>query len=126
MPLAGADVPMRMHACSAAGANFSLAALDVAEPAAVTATLTALRTHLIANVSGAATEQRPLALAGATPNPASARLHILGKRPDGSPVVADTVFFVKGLRLYQAAVLGSGDAPGAEAVDTFLGSLRLP
>jgi hypothetical protein len=126
VPLAGAVVPMRMHACSAAGANFSLAALDVADPAAVTATLAALRTHLLANVSGAASEPRPLVLAGATPNPESARVHIVGKRPDGSPVVADTVFFVKGLTLYQAAVLGSGDAPGAEAVDTFLGSLHLP
>ena len=36
-------------------------------------------------------------------------------------------FFVKGLRLYQATVLGDDDAPAArEAADTFFGAIRLP
>jgi len=124
--LAGSAVPMRMHACTAAGSNFSLAALDIADPAAVGATLAALRTQLLANVSGAATDERPLAVPGATPNPQSLRVHIVGKRPDGSPVVADTGFFVKGLRLYQAAVLGSADDLRPDAVDIFFGAIRLP
>jgi hypothetical protein len=124
--LAGSTVPMRMHACTAAGSNFSLAALDVADPAAVGSTLAALRTQLLANVSGAATDERPFAVPGATPNPQSLRLHIVGKRPDGSPVVADTGFFVKGLRLYQAAVLGNADAARPDAVDMFFGAFRLP
>lgn len=126
VPLAGAMLPMRMHACSAGGSNFSLAALDVAEPAAVTANLAALRAQLLVNLAGTATEQRPLALPGATPNPESGRERIVGQRPDGSRVVADAAFFVKGLTLYQASVLGSDDGAPSEAVDTFFGAIRLP
>jgi hypothetical protein len=124
--LGGALVPMRMHSCSAGGANFSLSALDVDDPARVTPELAALRARVLANVAGAATEQQPLTLAGATPNPESARLHIVGKRPDGSAVVADAAFFVKGLTLYQAAVLGSDGVPDREAVETFFAAIRLP
>ena len=126
VPLGGETLPMRMHSCSAGGANFSLAALDVTDPARVTPELAALRAQVLANLAGAATELQPLALAGATPNPESARLHIVGKRPDGSRVVADAAFFVKGLTLYQATVLGSEGVPGREAVDTFFGAIRLP
>ena len=68
--LGGAMLPMRLDSCSAGGGLFSLAALDVADPARVTPELAALRAQLLANLAGAATEQRPLALAGATPNPA--------------------------------------------------------
>ena len=124
--LAGAQLPMRMHACSAGGSNFALAALDVAEPARVTPDLAALRTQVLVNLAAVATDERPLTLAGATPNPASARLHVVGKRADGSRVVADLAFFVKGLTLYQASVVGSDDTRGRAAVDTFFDAIRLP
>jgi hypothetical protein len=123
--LAGVQLPMRMHACSAAGSNFALAALDVPEPARVTPDLAALRAQVVANLSGVVTEERALSLAGATPNPASARLHVVGKRPDGSAVVADLAFFVRGLTLYQASVVGSDGAPQRAAADTFFGAIRL-
>ena len=124
--LAGAVVPMRMHACSAGGASFALATLDAGDPGRVTAELVALRAQLLANLGGAAADQRPWALAGATPNPESVRLHAIGTRPDGSRVVADAAFFVRGVTVYQATVLGGADTAGREAVDTFLGGIRLP
>ena len=124
--LAGSVVAMRMNACSAGGANFALATIDAGDPGRVTPDLAALRTQLLANLGGAAVEQQPLTLAGATPNPESVRLHAVGKRPDGSRVVADGAFFVKGLTLYQATVLAGDDGPGREAVDTFFGAIRLP
>jgi hypothetical protein len=123
--LAGAVVPMRMHACSASGANFALAALEAGDPARVTPELAALRGQLLGNLAGTATEEHPLALAGSTPNPESARVRIVGKRPDGTPVVADAAFFVRGLTLYQATVLGSDDVPGPKAVGTFFDAIRL-
>jgi hypothetical protein len=124
--LAGSVVAMRMDACSAGGANFALATLDAGDPYRVTPDLVALRTQLLAHLGVATAEQRPLVLAGATPNPESVRLHAVGKRPDGTLVVADAAFFVKGLTLYQATVLGDDDGPGREAVDTFFGAIRLP
>jgi len=124
--LAGNVVSMRMHACSAGGAHFALATLDAGDPQRVTPELVALRAQLIANLGAPAVEARPWLLAGATPNPESVRLHLLGTRPDGSRVVADAAFFVRGFTLYQATVLGSGDTPGHDAVDTFFGAIRLP
>jgi hypothetical protein len=123
--LAGAQLPMRMHACSAGGSNFALAALAVAEPARVSADLAALRRQVVANLAGIASDERPLTLAGATPNPQSTRLHVVGRRPDGSRVVADLAFFVKGLTLYQASVVGSDDAAERAAAETFFGAIRL-
>jgi hypothetical protein len=117
---------MRMDACRAGGANFALATLDSGDPRRVTPELAALRAQLLANLGGATAEQQPLALAGATPNPESVRLHAVGKRPDGTRVVADGAFFVKGLTLYQATVLGDDDGPGREAVETFFSAIRLP
>jgi hypothetical protein len=35
-------------------------------------------------------------------------------------------FFVKGLRLYQATVLGDDDPADGETLETFFGSIRLP
>jgi hypothetical protein len=99
--LAGRIVAMRMDGCSAAGASFALATLDAADPRQVTAELVALRAQLLANLGGAASEQRPVVLGGSTPNPQSVRLHIVGRRPDGSRVVADAAFFVRGLTLYR-------------------------
>ena len=124
--LDGSVVAMRMNACSTGGANFALATLDAGDPRRVTPELLALRTQLLANLGAATAEQRPLVLAGATPNPESVRLHAVGKRPDGSRVVAEGAFFVKGLTLYQATVLAGNDGPDREAVDTFFGAIRLP
>ena len=124
--LAGGVVAMRLHACSAGGASFALSTLDAGDPQQVTPDLAALRAQLLANLGGAAAEERAWSVAGATANPETVRLHLVGKRPDGSRVVADAAFFVRGLTLYQATVLGSDDAPGREAVDTFFGAIRLP
>ena len=121
-----AALPMQIHSCTAGGSLFVLAVVDVADPAALTSLLAAFRAQAAANLAGTATEQGPYSPAGATPNPQSARIGIVGVRADGRRVVAQAVFFVKGLRLYQASVLEADDASGREAGDTFFGAIRLP
>ncbi len=117
---------LRLHSCTAAGAAFALATADVDDPARVTALLEALRGQAIANVSGAATAEATPTISGSTPNAQSARLRIVGKRPDGRRVVEHAAFFVKGLTLFQATVIGADDPVEPEAIDTFFGSIRLP
>ncbi|HEV7576043.1 MAG TPA: hypothetical protein VGO85_08365 [Caldimonas sp.] len=124
--MGAAVVPMQLHSCSAGGATFLLDAVDVADPAQVAPVMAAFRTQAATNLGGAGVEQGAFAPPGATPNPQSARIGIVGTRPDGRRVVAQAAFFVKGLRLYQATVLGGDDAGGREAVDTFFGAIRLP
>ena len=121
-----ATLRLQLHSCRAAGATFSLAAADGAEPAQVTSLLGTLRSQALVNLDGVATEEPLPAIVGATPNAQSALLRIDGRRADGRRVVAHAAFFVKGLRLYQATVLGADQTPGSEALETFFGSIRLP
>ena len=59
-----------------------------------------------------------------TPNPQAVRLRLEGVRPDGVAAQEQAAFFAKGLRVYQATVLGK--RVPAEAADTFFAGLRLP
>jgi len=120
-----AAVPVQLHSCSAGDAVFGLAAIDTADPVAVTPMLAALRAQTATNLAGTATEESAFSPPGATPNPRSARLAIVGSRPDGRRVVAQAAFFVKGLRLYEATVLNVDASGGREAADTFFGAIRL-
>ncbi len=120
--LAGARLPMRMMVCSAADMTFAVSFVDVAEPARVGAVLTELRATAVRNVEGAAPQFGPWPLAGTTPNDGAGRLSVRGHLPDGAPVQAHAAFFARGLRVYQATVLGA--APTPAAVETFLGGLK--
>jgi hypothetical protein len=116
---------MELHSCSTGGAIFSLARIEAGDPAGVGPLLIAFRDQTAANLAGPATERGAFSPPGATPNPRSGRVAIVGARPDGRRVVAEAAFFVKGLRLFQATVLNADVAGGPEAADTFFGAIRL-
>ena len=122
--LAGEATPMAMAVCSVAETTFALAFVDVSEPARVGATIAELRAVAVANVGGEPPMVSLRQVRGMTPNPQSAHLKLRGLRPDGTQVRAEAVFFAKGLRVYQATVIGG--VLDSEAVDTFLSSLKLP
>jgi len=113
---------MQMAVCTAGGATFALSAAAVTEPAATSAGLQQLRAAAVANVHGEAPALTPWRVAGMTPSAESARLSIRGRLPDGAPVIEHAAFFVQGLMLYQASVIGA--KPNPEAVETFLGGLK--
>ena len=117
---------VRLHSCAAAGSAFALTTADVADPARVTPLLEALRSQAIANVEGTAAFEAASAVSGSTPNAQSGRLRIVGRRPDGLRVVEHAAFFVRGLTLFQATVIGADEPVDREAIDTFFGSIRLP
>ena len=122
--IAGATAQMQMLACSAGNATFALAFVEVADPARIGATLIALRDSAVANVHGAEPRGAALQIQGMTPNEQSGRLAVTGRLPDGAAVQEHTAFFTRGLRVYQAAVIGAAPAP--EAVETFIAGLKFP
>jgi hypothetical protein len=124
VPLAAGTVRMEMAACAAGGSTYALAYVDVADPAAVGAVLEALRRTAASNVGAGAPSVAPFAFPGTTPNPSAARLKVDGRLPDGTEVHEHAAFFVRGLRVYQASVIGA--EPSAEGVETFIGGLKLP
>ncbi len=122
VPVAGANVRMEMVACTAGGGTFAASFVDLEDPAAVTAVLEAFRAAAVANLGGAAPRQLPFALGGMTPNAASARLVIAGRLPDGTVVQEHAAFFVRGLRVYQASVIGKEPSP--DVVEAFMAGLK--
>ena len=120
--VAGANTEMQMLACNAGDVTFALAFVDVADPARLGATLAELRATAASNLQDAAPKNAPLQIKGMTPNEQAARVTIAGKLPDGATVQEHAAFFTRGLRVYQATVIGAKPAP--QAVDTFLAALK--
>lgn len=122
--LAGAEVNLTLVACSAGNVTWALAFADLGDPTQVGPALAELGESAAGNL-GASTPQRlPLAVAGATPNPASTRLFIEGRLPDGEAVQEQVAVFTKGTRVFQATAVGA--RLPAEALETFFDGLRTP
>ena len=122
--LAGRPLPMQMLVCEAGGSTFALSLIDVADPAQVTPALIDLRTAAIGNVRGRDARLTPFNVKGMAANAQAVRVAVDGTLPDGAAVQEHAAFFVRGLRVYQATVIGR--APGLPEVDAFFGGLRFP
>jgi hypothetical protein len=119
--VAAVKVQMEMLACSAADTTFALAFIDVADPARLGATLADLRATAAGNLQ-ASPQNAPLQIKGMTPNEQAARVTFAGRLLDGSAVQEHAAFFTRGLRVYQATVIGAKPPP--QAVDTFIAGLK--
>ena len=124
VPLAGLRLRMEMLVCGSDGATFALSFVDVAEPAAVGRVLDELRVLTVANIGGGETAVQALQVPGMTPNPKAVRLSVVGRLPGGAAVQQHAAFFSKGLRVYQASVVGA--KLSKDTSDIFFGALRLP
>jgi hypothetical protein len=122
VPLAGAPVALSMHACSAGGVTWALAHADLGDPARVGPALSELRGSAAANIGAGAARELPLPIKGLTPNPASVRLRLEGRLPDGRAVVEQIALFSRGTVVLQATALG--ETLPDEAAETFFAALR--
>lgn len=123
LAVAGHRVRMEMLACSADGATYALAYVDLPEPSAIGPALAELRGLAATNIGTVPGTSTVLQVPGMTPHPQAARIALSGRLPDGAAVQEQAAFFARGLRVYQASVIGTrlrGD--GAE---TFLAALKL-
>lgn len=120
--LAGAQVEMTMLVCSAGDATYALSYVDVSDPARVTSALSDWRAVSAANVKATAPPPAPLAIRGATPNDEAGRIVVDGRLPDGAAVREHAAFFVRGLRVHAATVIGAQPPPAA--VEVFFGGLK--
>lgn len=121
--LARSGVTMTMLSCDVSGMTFALSHAELGDPSRVAPALIELRSALAANLGANAVRSAAFELAGMTPNPQAMRIRFSGRLPDGTPVAEEAVLFVRGTRVYQAAVLGARVDEGA--VRTFFESLRL-
>ena len=122
VPVAGVRLAMAMTVCATEGTTYAIAFVDVADPEAVGGALSALREAAVRNIDGASPRETPFALAGTTPNVKAARVVVDGRLPDGTTVREHAAFFVRGVRVYQASVVGP--APVPEALETFFTGMK--
>lgn len=121
--LAGARVRMHLASCSAEAATYALGHALVADPSKVNAALAELRAASAANIGAQAATGTAWSVSGMTPNPLAEKLVMEGRDAQGETVREEAAFFVKGLRVYQATVVGP--RLDREAVDTFFSGLKL-
>lgn len=126
--LVNQPVRMLLLACEAGGMTWGLAHADVGDPALTAAAQAEWLAAAAGNIGSAAVAGAPpsprhaLQVSGATPHEASARLLLVGQRPDGRALQMQVGVFVFGSRVHQATVLGP--VVPAEAADTFFSGLR--
>lgn len=113
---------MEMFVCSAAGTTFALTFADVAEPAAVAPALAELKALAGGNIGASSASASAAQVPGMTPNPQAGRIAVTGRRPDGGAIEQQAMVFAKGLRVYQASVVGS--RVPVELAEAFLGAPR--
>ncbi len=122
--LAVQTVRIELLACAADDTQFALSFFDLDDPAKVSAALAELQSLAASNLGATERQARRAKVPGMTPSEEAAQLRLEGRQPDGSTMQEEAVFFAKGLRVYQATVLGRRLRPGA--AETFLAGLRLP
>ena len=121
--LAEQKVQMHLASCSADGVTYALSHAELSDPTRIAAALEALRALAASNIGGQATLMSPLNVPGMTPHRLAERLAIRGSS-DGRVLQAEVGVFTRGLRVYQATVIGEKLDP--QGTDTFFTGLRLP
>ena len=122
--LAEVDVDMVLMSCSAGGATYALSHAEFSDPAQASLALRQLQVFATDNLGGSMLSRVPYSVPGMTPSALAQRVQIAGRRADGSPVHEQAVFFVKGLRVFQASIVG--DTVDGQAADIFFSGLKLP
>ncbi len=115
-------VTMEMLTCSASDATFALAYADLTDPARINTALAELRAAAIGNLGGSLPALSPLQINGMTSSDEAGRIALTGHLPDGASVHEHAALFTRGLRVYQATVIGAD--PPAAIVDTFMAGLK--
>ena len=122
--LAGASALMQMHVCQAAGLTFAVSLVDVDAPDRVGRAMAELRALAVSNVGATDSTVAALQVPGMTPNPQSALLDARGRPVGAERLGLRAAFFSKGLRVFQATVVGAD--PSVEATQPFFAGLRVP
>jgi hypothetical protein len=120
--LAGAPVTLSLLVCPAGNQTWALAHADVVDPARLAPALAELLASAASNVGAQPMPGTPLQVTGATPNPASVRVRMHGRLPDGRPMQMQVAVFTHGTQVFQATVLG--EQVSDEASEIFLSSLH--
>jgi len=123
VPLAGSRVEMQLASCAVEGVTYGLSHASVAQPAQVKWALEEMQAAAAKNIGAGPATPAPLSISGMTPHPLAQRWALQGHGPDGKPVHEQVAVFTRGLRVYQATIVGPNI--DAEAAETFFSGIKL-
>ena len=121
--LASSTVQMVLVSCTADGATYALSLADLGDPIKASVALAELRTAAARNLGGVPRDSVPMVVPGMTPSPLAERLTVDGQRADGHAVREQAAFFTRGVRVYQASIVG--ERIDGQAADMFFSGLKL-
>lgn len=122
--LGGRELEIHMLGCEAGGALYAVSVSDLADGGQALAAQVQWQANLLGNMQAAASASGAWALKGASAAMEPVRLNAQGRRPDGQPVQVQAVWFVRGTRMYHAAVYA--ERISTEMSEPFFGGLELP
>ena len=125
LPMAGLPVEMQMAGCEAGAALYAISNVSLADASKTALALEQWKTAMLSNMQALDIMPLPaLTIQGAGAKTPATRLAAQGKRPDGSVVAAQAIWFANDARLYHAVVYA--EKLNQEAVDTFFSGIELP
>lgn len=127
LPLGDKEIVVKMLACEADEAVFTLAYAELKPDVKQGDLLDLWRTATLSQMKAKTPTQVPFTLEGALPLPQSSRLVAQGSRPDGQPLAVYASWFVVGSVAFQAAIYFSDESAKANSAvaDTFFSGLKI-
>jgi hypothetical protein len=123
MTLAGRDVEIEMMGCEAGSDLFAIAHVQLGDAGSIATVQAHWQTVMLGNMQAQGAQRMSFQSKGASAQPAPVRLSAQGRRPDGSAVMAQGVWFARGPHLYHAVIFA--DKISLEAAETFFSGIEL-
>ena len=114
---------LSMLACDVDDTKFALAYADTPDPEKTGPLLASWKTVTLDNMRATVPQEVPVNIKGVTGPPATGVM-ANGRRPDGTAVVLQAVWFASGSRIFQASVYS--DVARSQVAETYFAGLRLP
>ena len=122
--LAGYEIELNMIGCEAGGALYAISAAELGTPAQAQQVQAQWQTNLLATLQAQGGIRQAYAIRGANAQPEALQLQASGRTEDGRALTVQAVWFMRGTRLYHAAVYA--ERLSTEMSEPFFSGMELP
>ena len=121
--LAGYEIELAMLGCEAGGALYAISVAELGTPAQAQQVQAQWQTNLLATLQAQGASRQAYAIRGANAQPEALQLQASGRAADGRALTVQAVWFMRGTRLYHAAVYA--ERLTAEMSEPFFSGMEL-
>jgi len=122
--LAGYEIELTMQGCEAGGALYAISVAELGTPAQAQQVQAQWQTNMLATLQAQGAIRQAYAIRGANTQPEAVQMQASGRAEDGRALTVQAVWFMRGTRLYHAAVYA--ERLTAEMSEPFFGGMELP